>query len=376
MDKKSPIPENYSAILARLKDDVRSSRSRAALAVNRELVGLYWRFGQAIVEQQKTAGWGRNVVERLANDLKDAFPDMRGFSPINLWAMRQFYLTWLEAGRALPTLLQELEALPKLPALPHNLPFLGDNQDGVAILSQLVRELPWGHNRLLIHKIKNHAVRLWYMQKAIIHGWSRNVLALQLESALHQRQGKAVTNFSVSLPSPDSDLAIQTLKDPYIFDFLGLGDEAKEREIERGMLEHLKRFFLELGDGFALVGQQYRLSVGEKDYYVDLLFYHIQLRRYIVVEVKAGAFEPAYIGQLNHYLSALDDTLRREGDNPTIGLLLCRDKDKIDVEYALRGMNQPMAIAEYRLTKAIPRELKDVLPSIEEIENELEDATG
>lgn len=374
MNKKSPVPENYSAILTRLKDDVRVSRSRAALAVNRELIGLYWRFGQAIVEQQETAGWGRNVVERLAADLKGAFPDMRGFSPTNLWVMRKFYLDWTEAGRAWPSVLHDLGALPALPILPNISPALNAKQHGVEILAQLVRELPWGHNRLLIHRIKNHAERLWYLYKSIIHGWSRNVLAIQLDSALHHRQGKAVTNFPTNLPAPDSDLAIQTLKDPYIFDFLGLGDEAKERDIERGMLEHLKRFLLELGDGFALVGQQYRISVGEKDYYVDLLFYHIQLRGYIVVEVKAGAFEPAYIGQLNHYLSALDDKLRREGDNPTIGLLLCRDKDRIDVEYALRGLSQPMAVADYRLTKAIPQELEGVLPSIEDIESELEDA--
>lgn len=375
MPTSLPFPDDYHAILNQIKEDVRSSRARAAVAVNRELVGLYWRLGQTIVEQQKQAQWGTKVVERLAADLKSTFSDMRGFSPANLWAMRQFYLSWSDMGREFSDVIDKLDRLPRLPEPPQGMPSLSDgergDEDGTAILYQLVRELPWGHNRLIINKIKDPAVRLWYLQKSLIHGWSRNVLALQIDSSLHERQGHAVTNFPATLPHPESDLAIQTLKDPYNFDFLGLGEDAREREIEKEMLAHLKRFLLELGEGFALVGQQYRLTIGEKDYHIDLLFYHIQLRAYVAVELKATPFEPSYIGQLNHYLSAVDDKLRREGDNPTIGLLLCRDKDRIDVEYALRGLSQPMAVADYRLTKAIPNDLKGALPSIEEIENEL-----
>ncbi len=336
-------------------------------------MGLYWRLGKMIVEQQEQSQWGRGVVERLAADLKDAFPDMRGFSPVNLWAMRQFYLAWMDAANDYPGLLEMLRTLPLLPELPTS---DGESREGVSILSQLVRELPWGHNLLLLHKIKEHALRLWYLRKCLAHGWSRNVLSAQIESSLHLRQGQALTNFTTTMPSPDSELATQTLKDPYSFDFLGLGDDAKEREIETQMLAHMKRFLLELGEGFAFVGQQHRITVGEKDYFIDLLFYHIYLRAYIAVELKAGPFEPAYVGQLNHYLSAVDSKLRRDGDQPTIGLLLCRGKDKIDVEYALRGMSQPLAVADYRLTKAIPHDLQGSLPSIADIENELENGFG
>ncbi len=366
------VPDNYAAILDRLKEDVRASRSKAAMAVNRELIGLYWRLGQTIVEQQSQAEWGRSVVERLAADLKNAFPDMKGFSPANLWRMRSFYLAWNDATANLAQLVRDLSALPALPPASPSNAIVVTGESDPAILAQLVRELPWGHNILLFQKIKDPALRLWYLQKALAHGWSRNILSMQIESALHQRQGNAVTNFATTMPRPDSDLAIQTLKDPYNFDFLGLGDEAQEREVERALMAHIKRFLLELGDGFALVGQQYRLTVGEKDYYIDLLFYHITLRCYVAVELKAGSFEPMYVGQLNHYLSALDDKLRGEADNPAIGLILCRDKDKIDVEYALRDMKKPMAVADYKLTKAIPTDLRGILPSIEDIEKELD----
>ncbi len=366
------VPDNYAAILDRLKEDVRASRSKAAMAVNRELIGLYWRLGQTIVEQQSQAEWGRSVVERLAADLKNSFPDMKGFSPANLWRMRSFYLAWSGAAANLAQLVRDLSALPALPPASPSNAIVVTGESDPAILAQLVRELPWGHNILLFQKIKDPALRLWYLQKALAHGWSRNILSMQIESALHQRQGNAVTNFATTMPRPDSDLAIQTLKDPYNFDFLGLGDEAQEREVERALMAHIKRFLLELGDGFALVGQQYRLTVGEKDYYIDLLFYHITLRCYVAVELKAGSFEPMYVGQLNHYLSALDDKLRGEADNPAIGLILCRDKDKVDVEYALRDMKKPMAVADYRLTKAIPADLRGILPSIEDIEKELD----
>ncbi len=366
------LPTNYVKILEHLKDDIRTSRSKAALAVNRELIGLYWRVGQTIVEQQAKAEWGRSVVERLARDLKNTFPDIKGFSPANLWRMRSFYLSWTDMNANLAQIVRDSTALPALPHLPFINGAIMTGETDPAILAQLVRELPWGHNILLFEKIKEPAIRLWYLQKALLHGWSRNILSMQIESELHRRQGNAPNNFVTSIPGPDADLAVQTLKDPYNFDFLGLGDTAQEREIERALMQHIKRFLLELGEGFALVGQQYRLTVGDKDYYIDLLFYHIKLRSYVAVELKAGPFEPAYVGQLNHYLSALDDKLRGEDNNPAIGLILCRDKDKVDVEYALRDMGKPMAIADYKLTKAIPADLRGILPSIEEIEMELD----
>lgn len=370
----TPPPAGYADLLRHLKADIQASRLRAGLAVNRELIGLYWRIGQTIVERQKLEGWGKSVVERLAADLKAIFPDMKGFSPANIWRMRSFYLAWNLGDEILAQAVQELAALPPQPSSPSS--FL-ESAAGLAgsagrkFLAQLVRELPWGHNVTLFQKIKSPALRFWYAQKALLHGWSRNVLEMQIENGLHQRQGQALNNFPATLPPPESDLAGQVLKDPYNFDFLGLGEAAQEREVERALMAQVKRFLLEMGEGFALVGQQYRLSIGEKDYYIDLLFYHIHLRAYVVVELKGGAFEPSFVGQLNFYLSAIDDKLRRDGDRPTIGLILCKGKDKLEAEYALRGLTQPMAVADYILTRAIPQDLQGALPTIEEIEAEL-----
>ena len=244
------------------------------------------------------------------------------------------------------------------------------NHSEQIILAQVVRELPWGHNVTLIQKVKTSEKRLWYAQMARKHGWARSILIMQIETDLHGRQGKAVTNFQATLPAADSDLAAQTMKDPYNFDFLGLGQDAHERDIENAMLAHIKRFLLELGEGFAFVGQQYKVTIGESDFYIDLLFYHITLRCYVAVELKAVSFQAEFAGKLNFYLSVIDDTLRREGDNPTIGLLLCKDKDRLVAEYALKDINKPIAVADYLLTKAIPEDLKGALPTIEEIEDE------
>jgi predicted nuclease of restriction endonuclease-like (RecB) superfamily len=332
------------------------------------------------VERQRAEGWGKSIVERLAADLKDAFPDMKGFSPNNIWRMRSFYLAWNLEAEILAQAVQELGNLPALsppaPSLPSEVADLLRVPSSREILAQLVQELPWGHNLVLVQRIKASGLRAWYAQNALLHGWSRNILEMQIETGLHQRQGKAPRNFPATLPPPESDLAGQILNDPYNFDFLGLGDEAHEREVGRALLARVRRFLLEMGEGFALVGQQYRLTVGDEDHYIDLLFYHIRLRCYVVVELKAAKFKPAFVGQLNFYLSAIDDRLRREGDNPTIGLILCKSTDKLAAEYALRGLTQPLAVADYLLTKAIPQELQGALPTIEEIEAELATVEG
>jgi len=353
---RGPLPAEYAATLQMLKERISDGRMRAALAVNREVIDLYWYIGKTITERQEKESWGKSVVERLAADLRDAFPDMKGFSPANLWRMRAFYLAWptLQIGDQI--LAQVVRELPE--------------QENLA---QVVRELPWGHNVGLMQKVKTPDERLWYAHMARKHGWSRAVLTMQIETGLHKRQGKAVSNFKHTLPPGDSDLAAQTLKDPYNFDFLGLTEDAHERDIEKALLSHIKRFLLELGEGFAFVGQQYKITVGQSDYFLDLLFYHITLRCYLAVELKAVPFQPEFAGKLNFYLSAIDDTLRSEGDNPTIGLLLCKDKERFVAEYALRDINKPIAVADYLLTKAIPDNLHGALPTIEEIEDELRD---
>ncbi len=350
---RGTLPPEYAATLQVLKERIHAGRMRAALAVNREVIDLYWFIGKTITERQQDEGWGNSVVERLAADLRDAFPDMKGFSPANIWRMRAFYLAWPSLSTGDPILAQVVRELPE-----------------EAELAQVVRELPWGHNVELVQKVKSPEKRLWYAQMARKHGWARSILIMQIETDLHGRQGKAVSNFKDTLPAIDSDLATQTLKDPYNFDFLGLAKDAHEREIENALLAHIKRFLLELGEGFAFVGQQYKVTIEESDFYIDLLFYHITLRRYVVVELKAVSFQPEFAGKLNFYLSVIDDTLRREGDNPAIGLILCKDKNRLVAEYALKDINKPIAIADYLLTKAIPEDLKGALPTIEEIEDE------
>jgi predicted nuclease of restriction endonuclease-like (RecB) superfamily len=366
---RGSLPPEYAATLNGLKERIHAGRMRAALAVNREVIDLYWYIGKTIAERQQTEAWGNSVVERLAADLRDAFPDMKGFSPTNIWRMRSFYHAWpsLHPGESIPA-----QPVPELPGQDTSQPkaALLPNQSEQIILAQVVRELPWGHNVTLIQKVKTPEKRLWYAQMARKHGWARSILIMQIETDLHGRRGKAVSNFQATLPAMDSELAAQTMKDPYNFDFLGLAQDAYERDIENALLAHIKRFLLELGEGFAFVGQQYKVTIGESDFYIDLLFYHITLRCYVAVELKAVSFQAEFAGKLNFYLSVIDDTLRREGDNPTIGLLLCKDKDRLVAEYALKDINKPIAVADYLLTKAIPEDLKGALPTIEEIENE------
>jgi predicted nuclease of restriction endonuclease-like (RecB) superfamily len=325
--------------LAELKHEIRAAQLRAALAVNSELVWMYWRIGRDILERQARAGWGSKVVERLAHDLRTEFPGMRGFSPRNLKYMRAFAEAWPE---------------PKF-------------------VQQAAAQLPWFHLCTLLDKLDRRDAREWYLGKAIEHGWSRNVLVMQIESGARERTGCATTNFEAQLPPPQSDLARETLKDPYRFDFIGLGPEADERAVENALVAHISRFLLELGAGFAFVGRQVHLEIGGDDFYVDLLFYHLRLRCYVVIELKAGEFQPEHTGKLNFYLSAVDSQVRGEHDNPTIGLLLCKTKNRIVAEYALRDAKKPMGVAEYQLVHALPEQLEINLPSIEQLEAELEE---
>lgn len=291
-----------------------------------------------IRRRQAERGWGAKVIERLARDLRSAFPDMRGFSRANLWYMRAFAEAW-----------------PK-----------------DEIVQQPVGRLPWGHNIVLLTKLKVSEERLAYAHAALQHGWSRNVLVMQIETRRLERQGQAITNFAQVLPSPQSDLARESLKDPYRFDFLGVGDDALEREIEQALVEHVTEFLLELGAGFAFVGRQVHVEVGGEDFFLDLLFYHLRLRCYVVVELKAGGFKPEHLGQLGFYLTAVDEQVRDEADGPTVGLLLCKSKNKVVAEYALRDATKPLGIAEYQLVRALPEPLQTSLPTIEQIERELE----
>ena len=365
-DGKLPgaLPAGYTTLLADLKARVRAAQLRAVVSVNRELILLYWDIGRIIVEAQTTKGYGKQVVERLADDLHEAFPKMDGFSPRNVWRMRAFYLAWTEGSqkhrqpvgnldsKILPQLVAELDG--------HNLP-------------QPVADIPWGHNVLLLEKIPNPILRLWYAHKVIEHGWSRAVLTHHIETQLHKREGKAVTNFQRTLPPPQSDLAEQTLKDPYNFDFLTLHSDAHERDLEQGLLDHIQKFLLELGVGFAFVGRQYHMEISGQDYYLDLLFYHLRLRCYVVIDLKMKAFEPEFAGKMNFYLSAVDDQLRHADDRPSIGLLLCKERDHVTVEYALRDLKKPIGVAQWqtKLVESLPRNLKGSLPTVAEIEAEL-----
>lgn len=330
-------PEGYADWLADLKSRIHTAQQRATLAVNHELVLLYWQIGRDILARQAEQGWGAKVIERLAHDLRAAFPEMKGFSPRNLKYMRAFAEAWPDAE----------------------------------FVQQAAAQLPWFHLCTLLDKLKTREERDWYLVKAAQHNWSRNVLNIQIETHLLERSGKAVTNFEARLPKPHSDLARESLKDPYRFDFLGLTDEAQEREIENALVKHVTEFLLELGAGFAFVGRQVLLDVGGDEFFIDLLFYHLKLRCYVVIELKGGKFKPEHLGQLGFYLTAVDRQVKNEHDNPTIGLLLCKSKNKIVAEYALGDKTQPMGIAEYKLLESLPAELQTSLPSIEQIEREL-----
>lgn len=333
------LTPGYGELIAELKQRIRTARARAALAVNRELVLLYWSIGRDILARQRELGWGAKVVEQISLDLRREFPDMKGLSRTNLLYMRAFAEAWPEEP----------------------------------IVQQVAGQIPWFHNCVLLDKVRTTDERLWYARQAVEYGWSRNVLVHQIESRLYARQGKAVTNFDRALPAAQSDLARELLKDPYNFEFLTLRQDAEERELERGLLVHIWQFLLELGAGFAFVGSQYHIEFDEEDYYLDLLFYHLKLRCFVIIDLKSGKFRPEYAGKMNFYLAVADDLLRHPGDQPTIGLILCRDKKSLTVEYALRNTAAPIGVSEYLLTESLPDELKTSLPTVEQLEAELAD---
>ena len=331
---------DYRQGLEDIKRRIQSAQTRAVLAANTELLQLYWDIGRQLAQWQKERDWGTAVVEQMATDLQSAYPGIKGFSRPSLFAMRQFYA------------------------------FFSPRFGQFEFVSQPVRQIPWGHIRTLLVKVKSVDEALLYAQACVDNGWSRSVLTLQVEQRHHERIGQAASNFAKALPAPQSELVQQSLKDPYVFDFLTLQADAVERDIENQLVAHITRFLLELGKGFAFLGRQYALQVNGRDYFLDLLFYHARLKCYVVIELKAGAFKPEYVGKLNFYLSAVDDLLRTEGDQPTIGLILCKDKDHLDVEYALRDIHKPMGVSSF-ITKDIPLDVQSQLPSVQEIEDEL-----
>jgi predicted nuclease of restriction endonuclease-like (RecB) superfamily len=336
----SLLPPNYDHFLKDLKQRIRTAQVKAALAINQEMVMLYWSIGRDILQRQESEGWGTKVIDRLAQDLKAAFPDIRGFSPRNIRYMRTFALAY------------------------------PDEQ----IVQRSAAQLPWRQTMVVLDKLKDQEQRLWYTAQSLQHGWSRDILAMQIDSDLYRRQGGAVTNFDRTLPSPQSDLAQQLLKDPYNFDFISLGKDAQERDLERALVAHIRDFLLELGVGFSFVGSQYPIEIDGRDFRLDLLFYHLKLRCFVVIDLKMGDFQAEFSGKMNFYVSAVDEVLRHPDDQPTIGLILCRSKSRTIAEFSLRGMSQPIGVATHAIGKELPDSLKDALPTVEQLEAELNSA--
>lgn len=357
LDLPPAMQADYQDWLKTIKQRIHATRMKVALAANGALISLYYEIGAQIVDRESHAQWGSGFIDAFSHDLRQAFPEIGGFSSKNLRYCRAFFRFYCDPG-----IWQQ--AVAKL----RETPWAGSESQ----LSALLMEIPWGHNILIFTKCSSVVEAGFYINQTLEQGWSRDVLALQLKSDLYARTGKAVTNFSRTLPLPQSDLAQQTLKDPYTFDFMAMTLPYNERDVERQLTQHITQFLLELGKGFAFIGRQYHLEIAANDYYIDLLFYHVTLKCYVVVELKNRKFIPEYAGKLNFYLSAVDSLLKREDDQPTIGLLLCRDKNNIEVEFALRDMNKPMGVSEYTLVETLPDNLKGAMPTVEEIENDLQ----
>ncbi|MEL0215278.1 MAG: PDDEXK nuclease domain-containing protein, partial [Burkholderiaceae bacterium] len=334
------LPESYGGFLVEIKEQIKKERLKAVIAANSALVLMYWNIGRSILDRQNSEGWGTKVIDRLSVDLKDEFPEMNGFSARNLKYMRKFAENWPD----------------------------------ISIVQEVLAQISWYHNLALLEKLKDEQLRLWYARQSIENGWSRNILAIQIETKLHQRIGKTANNFEVALPPEDSDMANQIFKDPYLFDFLGTTEIRKAAELENKLIEHLEKFLLELGQGFAFVGRQVHMEVGGDDFYIDLLFYHLKIRCYVVVELKAGKFCPGHVSQLTMYMNIVDDMLRHPDDKPTIGLLLVKEKNHLVAKYSLMGNKKPIGVAEWeqQITDSLPEDLKPSLPSIEELEKELD----
>ena len=369
------LPADYPALFADIKRRIRHAQTRAVLAVNAELIRLYWEIGALIDQRQQQEGWGAAVIPRLAKDLHNELPEEKGFSERNIKRMLAFYREYphlgadtagMEASQKVPQPVAQMAGGEKGPQ-----PVAQTADKAAAFPPELLLSVPWGHHAELIAKVKDANTRQWYMRATVENGWSRNILVMQIETAAHQRQGNATSNFALRLPAPESDLVQQTLKDPYLFDFLTLDAGFHERELETGLIAHLEKFLLELGQGFAFVGRQYHLDLGGDDFYIDLLFYHLKLRCYVVIDLKRGDFKPEYAGKMNFYCNVVDDQLRHESDNPTIGLILCQQPNRVLAEYALRGMDKPIGVSGFEITRALPKTLESALPSIEQIEREL-----
>jgi predicted nuclease of restriction endonuclease-like (RecB) superfamily len=374
--KNKPISSatagNYAGLLADIKQRIRTAQVRTAMAGNASMLMLYWEIGGVLAERQKNEGWGAAVLPRLATDLHNDLPEVKGFSARNLRLMIQFFDEYPAFGpiwqRAVAKLSDDPTGGKKGSPLMSQLP--AESADA-QIWQRAVAQLTWAHNVILIQKVKDLPTRLWYARQAFEHGWSRDVLSLQIQSRAHERHGNAVTNFQRTLPPPQSDLASQLLKDPYVFDFLTLEKPFHERELETGLLRHLQHFLVELGTGFAFVGRQVHMEVGDNDFYIDLLFYHLKLRCFVVIDLKVGPFKAEYAGKMNFYLNAVDDRMKHASDQRSIGLILCEGKNKIVAEYALRGMDKAIGVSDYQLTRALPKKLQSALPSIAQLEKEL-----
>lgn len=357
--------DEYVVWLKDLKTKIRTVQIRAALAASRELILFYWELGGDISLKLAETDWGAGVIDKLSSDLRSEFPAIQGFSRRNLYYIKKFYEFFSTFSE------QEQIVLPSGAQIDTEKTSGREVQICPLIIYQIGGQLPWSHIKILLDKVSSQQEALFYIQETIENGWGRDVLALQIKSNLFARQGKAISNFKETLPPHQSDLAQQTVKDPYAFDFLTMTSPYNERDIEKKLVEHITKFLLELGKGFAFVGRQYHLEVGESDYFLDLLFYHIKLKCYVVIELKNTKFIPEYAGKLNFYLSAVDSLLKAEDDNSTIGILLCRDKNKIETEFALRDINKPMGVSEFTLTEVLPDELKGSLPTVEEIEEDM-----
>lgn len=350
------MASDYQVIIHDLKQKIRSARQQVALTVNKQLLLIYWEIGRTILEQQKKEGWGTKIIDRLVVDLKTEFPDMRGFSVRNVKYMRAF-----------------AEAYPHFPIVQEALAQTQHAEnEKVEFVQEALAQITWYHHITLLDKVKEPKNRLFYIQKTIENGWSRNVMLHQIESSLHLRQGAAISNFKSTLPKPQSDLARETIKNPYLFDFVGIGEEMQERELERALVSNIKKFMLELGKGFAYVGNQFNLVVEEDDYFLDLLFYNYHLHCFVVFELKVGDFKPEFAGKLNFYINTVNGKIKGADDKPTIGVLLCKTPNKTVVKYSLQGIDAPMGVSEYQFTKALPEELQSELPTIEALEQELE----
>jgi predicted nuclease of restriction endonuclease-like (RecB) superfamily len=367
--EENVVPFEYKQMLNEIKARIKSSQTKAALAVNRTLILLYWNIGKLILQKQTEHAWGSQIIERLSQDLKAEFPGNSGFSARNLRDTRRFYVFYSNE------IVRQAVAKLHLPRI------IGRNVDPdieekfenqtLTILQQLVAEIPWGHHLLILNKVSDPDAALFYISQIIENNWSRSVLSLHIKQKLFDRQGKALSNFKETLPEQQALLAQQILKDPYNFSFLSLESQVQEIDLEKQLTEQITRFLLELGKGFAFLGRQFPIKVGEKEYFLDLLFYHIRLRCFVVIELKVTEFEPEYAGKMNFYLSVIDDLLKDVNDQPTIGILLCKNKATIEVEYALRGINKPIGVSEFTLTEALPDELKSSIPTVEEFEEEI-----